>query len=350
MSTMASVPHNAAVGAERQELFAQLQGCYVTQCLSAAAELGVADIIGDSPISVEEIAERLEADVNSIGRLLRTLAGLGICKLGENGRYQLTNKGRLLRSGVPGSLRPIARLVGMSMQWRVLGELRRSLVDGRAAFEHVFGQSMWDYLSTHPDEDEIFHQAMDSFTGVEIAAIHDSYDFSGATTVVDIGGGRGRLIASVVEKFPEVEGILFDRPDVVRKARELFVRSGLSERCRAIAGDMFTTVPAGADVYIMKSVIHNWDDAAALRLLRTTCAAMNRNAVLVVATRLVKSENDSDPSKLQDLNMLVSLGGAERTEQEFERLFSDAGLAIDRVVPTRSPLHLVVVRRSNSVA
>ncbi|MEV0253676.1 methyltransferase [Streptomyces sp. NPDC050732] len=331
----------SAVG-PRQQMFSLLMGCYAAQCIAVAADLRIADHLHEAPQRPSDLAHDTRCDARALHRLLRALAGIGVFHERDDGSFELTAAGALLRSDVPGSLQPIARLIGSDLQWPTLGKLSHTVRTGEPAFEHVFGMSMWEYLATHPDAHALFQASMSAFSTAEVRAILDHYDFSDAITVVDVAGGQGTLLAAIVDKYPHVEGILFEQPEVTREARDQFVANGLGHRCRAIAGDMFSTIPSGADCYIMKSVLHDWDDERATQLLRTCRDAMVDRATLLIITRVVRPANEPDLSKFQDLNMLINLNGAERTADEFRELLGNADLHLDEIIATPSPLSILV--------
>ncbi|HKP27536.1 MAG TPA: methyltransferase, partial [Dongiaceae bacterium] len=213
---------------------------------------------------------------------------------------------------------------------------------GAPAFIKTHGQPFYGYLHAHPREAARFNAAMTGFSSHETAAILEAYDFSDARSVVDIGGGHGALLAALLRAHPQMSGTLFDLPSVLAGAASVLSEVGIAERARTVAGDFFDEAPAGADLYVMKSVLHNWDDTDALRLLSTCRAAMAPQARLLVIERVVPEGNAPAEAKLFDIDMLVVAGGRERTELEYRRLFVEAGLALTRIGATRSPLSVIV--------
>lgn len=332
----------APAAGPRQQMFSLLMGCYASQCIAVAADLRISDYLHEAPQRPSDLARYTQCDARTMHRLLRALAGIGVFHERDDGFFELTAAGELLRSDVPGSLQPVARLIGSDLQWPTLGNLGHTVRTGEPAFEHVFGMSMWEYLATNADAHALFQSSMSAFSTAEVRAILSGYDFSDAVTVVDVAGGQGNLLAAIVDKYPHVEGILFEQPAVTREARDQFVANGLGHRCQAIAGDMFSTIPSGADCYIMKSVLHDWDDERATQLLRTCRDAMVGSATLLIISRVVRPANEPDLSKFQDLNMLINLGGAERTADEFGELLGKAGLRLDEIIATPSPMSILV--------
>jgi hypothetical protein len=239
-------------------------------------------------------------------------------------------------------LRDVALLYGEDWLWQAYGNMTHSIRTGTPAFTKSHGQPFYGYLHAHPRAAARFNAAMTSFSSHETAAILEAYDFSDARSVVDIGGNHGVLLAALLRAHPRMTGTLFDLPSVLAGAETVLSEMGIAERVRAVAGDFFDEVPAGADLYVMKSVLHNWDDTDALRILTTCRAAMAPEARLLVIERIVPEGNAPADAKLFDINMLVVAGGRERTELEYRRLFGEAGLALLRVGATRSPLSVIV--------
>ncbi len=340
------MPEPVGVGRNDQDVSPRiildlLHGKWRAQAISVAAELGIADILKDGPRSTEEIANTANVSKDAVYRLLRALASLGLfCSL-EGRRFALTPLGAYLRSDVPGSLRGFARFGGHDFTWRPWGQLAYSVRTGQPAFDHVFGMRSFDYLATHPDVAAIVNDAMTAVTTTESTSIVKAYDFSGIGTLVDVGGGHGLLLASILKTDPGMRGILFELPHAVGGATDLFRREGLADRCTAIGGDFLDAVPEGGDAYILKKVIHDWDDGRASRILRNCHRAMAIRAKLLVVERVIRPGDEPDPPKFTDLEMLVLNYGRERTETEFRELYEAAGFRLTRVVPTTSPLSII---------
>jgi hypothetical protein len=324
----------------REVLREQIMGFRTTQMIHVAAKLGLADQLAAGPCSVERLAAATGAEPQALHRLLRALASLGIFAEDPAGDFALTPQAALLRSDVQGSLKDVALLYGEDWLWQAYGNMTHSVRTGAPAFTKTHGQPLYGYLHAHPRAAARFNAAMTGFSGHEAAAILDAYDFSEARRVVDIGGGHGALLAALLRAHPTMTGTLFDLPSVVAGAES--VLSEIGERARAVAGDFFDEAPAGADLYVMKSVLHNWDDTDALRILSTCRAAMAADARLLVIERVVPEGNAPAEAKLFDINMLVVAGGRERTELEYRRLFAAAGLAQERIIATRAPLSVIV--------
>jgi hypothetical protein len=314
----------------REVLREQIMGFRTTQMIHVAAKLGLADLLAAGPRPVAELAIEAGAEPQALHRLLRALASLGIFAEDAAGDFMLTPQAELLRSDVQGSLKDIALLYGDDWVWQAYGNMTHSVRTGAPAFTKTHGQPFYGYLHAHPRAAARFNAAMTGFSSHETAAILEAYDFSDARSVVDIGGGHGALLAALLRAHPQMTGTLFDLPSVVAGAESVLSEMGIAE------------APAGADLYVMKSVLHNWDDTDALRLLSTCRAAMAPKARLLVIERVVPEGNAPAEAKLFDINMLVVAGGRERTEQEYRRLFAEAGLTLTRIGGTRSPLSVIV--------
>jgi hypothetical protein len=318
-----------------------IMGFRATQLVAVAARLGVADRLARGPRTARELAADVDAHPEALHRLLRALASLGVFAETADGAFALTPLAEPLRADAAGSLRATAVLYGDEWLWRAYGRLLHSVRTGRPAFDDVHGEPIFAYLDRHPAAEAVFADAMSGFTERESAAVAEAYDFSRAATVVDVGGGQGALVAALLRRHPRLSGVVYDRAPAVAEARRRLAEAGLAARARGVAGDFFAAVPPGGDVYLLKSVIHDWDDAAAVAILRRCRAAMADSARLLVAERVVPPGNGASEAKLFDVNMLVVTGGKERTEREHRALLAAAGLALVRVHPTPSPLTLL---------
>ncbi|HEV7441796.1 MAG TPA: methyltransferase [Steroidobacteraceae bacterium] len=317
-------------------------GCWISQAIYVAAKLGIADLLQDGPRTGEQLAGSTQTHADTLYRVLRALASIEIFSEDDEGRFRLTPLAECLRSTAPGSLRAFAIMLGEPEHWRVWGDVLHSVKTGQPAFDHVFGMSQFQYFSTHAESARLFNEGMTSRGGHENDSILAAYDFARFATVVDIGGGEGGLLAAIFESTENTRGILFDLPHVVATARMKFAGTPQAERPAFGEGDFFEGVPAGADAYVLKKVIHNWDDERALSILKRCAAAMSRDARLLLIEPVVPPGNEPSFNKLLDLQMLVwTSGGRERTEAEHTALLHTAGLRVHRVVPTGSPLHII---------
>jgi hypothetical protein len=318
-----------------------IMGFRITQLVFVAAKLGLADHLRHGPQTPDRLAKLVGAEPGALARLLRALASLGVFAETSEGAFALTPLARLLQADTAGSLRSVAILYGEEWLWQAYGQMLYSVQTGRPAFERAHGQPFYDYLDQHAVAATQFHEAMSAFSDQEAAAILAAYDFSKLAVAIDIGGGHGALIAALLLAHPQLSGLVFDLPEVAAAADRHLAAAGLAARARSVAGDMFMQVPGNGDLYLLKSVLHNWDDAACVAILRTCRRAMADHARLLVIERVVPPGNDSSEAKLFDINMLVVLGGRERTEREYRRLFEMAGFELTRIVATSSPLSLI---------
>ncbi|MBA2446401.1 MAG: methyltransferase [Chloroflexi bacterium] len=322
-------------------LYQKLTATWVAQAISVVAKLGTADALADGPKGVDELAVAANAHAPALYRILRALASVGIFAEEEDGRFCLTPLAEPLRSDAPGSVRSFAIMLGEEWSWRPWGQLLQSVTTGQPAFEHTYGTGIFAYLADRPDAGAIFDAAMTSRSGPDADAVTAAYDFSAFRTVVDVGGGRGALLAAILRTNPDVRGILFDQAHVIPGARQYLDAAGLGQRCELVAGDFFASVVAGGDTYVLKWIVHDWDDERALRILERCHRAMPATGRLLLVETVIPPGNDPSSGKLADLAMLVWTGGQERTEAEYRALLAAAGFELTKVVPTRSSLSVV---------
>ncbi|UCG74281.1 MAG: hypothetical protein JSV45_07910 [Chromatiales bacterium] len=314
----------------------------LAQAIASAAALGIADALAAGPMAVAELADHCGAKPDPLCRLLRTLAGHGIFAEDDDGRFALTDGAQPLRSDRPDSLYPLLAGEFPSLVWATFGELEAAIRTGDVAFERAHGAPFFDYLAANPRANASFDRAMALVAATEHPLIAASYDFARFGTVADIGGGQGGLLAAILGRYPEVRGLLFDQPQVIDEPAELQA-AGLLERCELVGGDFFASVPAGADLYLLKRILHDWDDAEAIAILRSVRAATGAGGRLAVIDAVMRPGNAPDPNKDLDLNIMALTGGRERTEAEFVALFAAAGFALDAVRPLPPPATLSIV-------
>ena len=326
-----------------QQLDRMITGYWISQAIYAAAKFGIAELLQDGPRTVEELAEASSANADALYRLLRGLASVGIFAEGEPRQFSLTPLAEPLRGDEPGSKRALALMSG-DEQFRAWSEIDYSIRTGKTAFDKVFGKPIFEYLGEHEDKARIFDAAMTGIHGRESNAVLDAYDFSDIGVLADIGGGNGSQITSILEKHAELKGILFDLPHVVERAHERLRATGLSHRCQVVGGNFFESVPDGADAYMMRHIIHDWDDEKALTILRCCRAAMSRQSKLLIIESMIPPGNDPFGGKLLDLVMLLIPGGKERTEEEYRALLGKAGFDLARIVPTSTEISVIEAR------
>jgi 2-polyprenyl-6-methoxyphenol hydroxylase-like FAD-dependent oxidoreductase len=309
-----------------------VRGYRVTQMLHVVAKLGVADYLADGPRTATELAASVSADGDALARLLSALVALGVFTVDENGRFGLTDDGRRLRSDVPGSVRAAATLYGEPFWWSAWGGLFEGVRTGRTPFAAIHGVDLFGYLTAHSDASRLFDGAMQLMTSGQSAALVDACGFGSTRVLCDVGGGRGALVSAVLEAHANVSAILFDRPVALAGAREGLAGFVKSERCRLVEGDFFHAVPAGADTYLLKDVLHDWNDEKALAILKQVRVAMAPSARLLVIERVLPPAHVASLGRLVDISMLVLTGGRERDESGYRRLLTAAGLSVRRVV------------------
>jgi len=325
-----------------QPLLDLITGKWRSQAVCVAAELGVADVLKDGPRSTREIARAIDASEDAVYRLLRALASVGLFASWPERSFALTALGQYLRSDVPGSLRGFARFAGHDVTWRPWGQLAYCIKSGRPGVDRVFGVGIFDYMKDRPDVAGVLNDGMTAVSAAQAAAVVDAYKFSGIDTLVDVGGGHGVLLARIANAYPSMRGTLFELPHAVEGARRLLQDEGLGDRCRVVEGDFFDAIPSGSDAYIMKHVVHDWNDERALHILRNCHRAMRPGGTLLVMDRVIAPGDAADPNKFVDLEMLVlTHGGRERTQLEFQGLLDQAGFDLVRVVPTRGPISVI---------
>lgn len=315
-------------------------GCFLTQAVYVAAKLGIADLLKDKPVHVSELAKQTETHERSLYRVLRALASVGIFAETDPKVFALTPVAEPLITDRPASMRDLVIFMGEKWHWAVYGEMLYSVKTGKVAWEKVHGQEVFPYFQQNPEEYEIFNRAMTSFSHLA-APVAEAYDTGEAETLVDIAGGHGALLSAFLKANPNLKGVLFDLPEVVAGAPALLEKEGVSERVETLSGDFFQSVPAGADVYMMKHIIHDWDDERAVKILSNIASTMNSEGKVLIIEHVVPPGNAPDMSKMMDLEMLVSPGGVERTAEEYAEILSAAGLRLNRIIPTKSPLSIV---------
>ncbi len=303
-------------------------GFYLTQTLAVAAELGLADLLRDGPKDGDDLAHATAVDAPLLHRLMRALAAFKVFDEVEPGRFALTPLSDWLRSDIAGSLRPVARFYGGEYPWRSWGDLSYCLRTGEPAGAHALGTDFGEYFAQHPEALVVFQDAMTTYATATLSCLA-AYDFNGANTIVDIGGGQGAMLAALLRARPELRGILFDYPEVVRGAPAVLEAAGVAPRCDIVGGDALEAVPAGGDLYLLSRVIHGCDDARANAILRNCRRAVRGRAKLLLVEFVLPACGDhtwsAQTQRLSDLNMLVLSGGRERTAGDFRDLLAASG-------------------------
>ncbi len=308
-----------------------------THLLYVMAELGIADLLVAGPRDSADLAAELGADTDALHRVLRGLAQLGVVDQGNDGRFGLAPVGDFLRSDRPDSLSPTARLWGHEMFQRAWGNLLHTVRTGETAFDHVYGMSAFAYLDANPDAASIYNEFMANRPAAA-PAVATAYDFAPFSTIVDVGGGNGSLLAEILGAYPEPRGVIFDLPHSRPDAEETIRTAGLSDRVQFDGGDFFERVTAGGDCYLLRSIIHDWDDARSEAILRTCRRAIMPHGRLLLIELLLPADGDPGLEPVMiDITMLARVGGRERTESEFRALLDRAGFRLERLIPTTGP-------------
>jgi len=307
-----------------------MSGARIAGVVGAVAEFGIADLLGNGPLTVAEIASATGTDPQSMERLLRAAAAIGLLAVPPGGGYGATRLSDPLRADAPGSVRALVLYNGGSLVRRPWEELAYSVRTGKPAFERVFGVSFFDHLRHDPAAAESFDLAMTQMSAVSSAVFLDQYDFPRHKRVVDVGGGRGHFLAEILRRGTGTSGVLLDQADVAAGAHEVLSVYEASGRAEVVAGDFFREVPAGCDAYVLKNVLHDWADDDALRILGVIRTAMGQDAVLLVCEDVLASGGQWDHAALLDIDMMLRLGGRERTLDQWKSLLAKAGLLLCR--------------------
>lgn len=323
-------------------VFQMVIGKWISQAIGTAVELGVPDELRKGARQCSDVARKVGVSEDGLYRLLRALASVGLFAESAGRRFKLTPIGQFLRSDHPQSAAGYAQFVAHDSTWRPWGQLNYSVKTGMPAFDQVFGAPIFEYLSKNPQAAAVFDDAMTSISAAEATAAAEAIDFKGIKTVMDVAGGHGLLLATVLKRNKTMRGVLFDLPHVVAGAAATFARAGMTGRVRTESGDFFTELPSGADAIMMKHIIHDWDDQSATRILQACHRALGPQGKVLIVDAVVPPGNVPHYGKLLDLEMLVlTPRGRERTKIEFTKLLRGAGFRLSRIVTTNSPLSVV---------
>jgi hypothetical protein len=321
-----------------------ITGYWSTQMVYVASALRLADLIAKNSQTAEELAQQTKTHAPSLYRLLRGLASLGIFTEDSARRFSMTPLAECLRSDVPGSQWALAVMSGEE-HYKAWGELLYSVQTGKIAFDKLYGMPVFEFLSQNVEQAKTFDAAMVGIHGRETAAMTDAYDFSGLKVLADVGGGNGSLLSFVLKKHPSLKGILYDLPGVVERAKADLQKVGVADRCQVIGGSFFESIPSGADAYLMRHIIHDWDDEKSTLILRNIHRAMKDDARLLLIEGVIPPGNEPNFGKLLDLTMLTIPGGKERTEKEYRELFKAGGFELTRIVHTAAEVSVIEGRK-----
>ena len=319
-----------------------------SQVLYQAAEFGIADHLTNGALSVSELASKIRAHPGALARVLQALVAFGILRRAGEERFDLTPAGQILRTDMPGSLRSTVRFIAGPWAWRAFEQLGHSVRTGEPSFDHVWGMSNFEYWERNPDVSQIHDEAMTGLTATETVRVLAAYDFSPFRKIIDVGGGNGALLAAILGRQPKTVGVLSDLPHVISLASGVLQQAGVADRCELVGSDFFTEVPPGGDAYILKHIIHNWDDERACAILRSCHRVMEPSAPLIIIDRVLAEQPGSEDAMgyLVDMTMLaLTPGGRERTRREFRNLLDSAGFELVRSIEAGGISDIVEARR-----
>jgi len=313
-----------------------LHGLHFSTCLSCLAQLGIPDLVETGPKSADELAAQVGVQPQALYRLMRATASIGVLAEGPDGKFSETPLSAALRSNARPSARNLAIMGAREWHMRGWGRLEYTVRTGKTALDDVYGMPAFEYFSTHPAEAKIFNDTMTGLSMLDSPAIAEAYSFDGVRSIVDVGGGHGLLLANILERNPQLRGTLYEVPHVIEGARNGPLLP-VMDRCTLTAGDMFTSVPAGADVYIMKHIIHDWPDDVCVKILSSCRQGVNPGGKLLVADSVIQPGNEFSFGKIMDIQMMIFPGGRERTAEQFRELLAASGWRLNRIIPTAAP-------------
>ncbi|OKH68770.1 hydroxyneurosporene methyltransferase [Mycobacterium sp. SWH-M5] len=329
-----SVPPQAA-------MLELLLGAWVAQGVTAAAQLGVADALSAGPLRADELARRVGADADALDRLMRALVGEGVFRRTRDGRYALNPLGETLRTDAPVSMAGMAKFVGAPQHREHWSHLADAVRTGESVIHTLRGMEPFEYMAAQPELGAIFNDAMTSMSEFAITPLVAAYDFTPFGTIADIGGGHGRMLSAILASTTGSRGVLYDLPHVVEGAPDMLTRHGVLDRVRVVPGSFFDSVPEGADLYVLKNIIHDWADEPAAAILRNVRAAARPGATLLLIEGVIPDHDRQIPLKWVDIEMLIGNAARERTEAQYRKLYAETGFRLTRVVPTACPYSLI---------
>ena len=318
-----------------------IMAAWLAQTITVAADLRIADALNEKPLDLHELANRVGANPDALGRLLRALISRGVFRQRRDGRYELTPLARTLRWDAPDSMAALARLIGSPEDREHWSHCIDAVRTGESVIPKLRGTEGFDWVANQPELGEVFNQAMTNFSELAVDAVTATYDFTGYRTIVDVAGGHGRLLAGILAATPTATGVLFDLPHVVAGAQPLLCKHGVAERVRILEGSFFDAVPECGDLYVLKNIIHDWPDDKAQQILKTLRAATRTGTTVLLVECVIPPHDRDFVAKWMDLEMLVANAGRERTGDEYQNLLQQAGFHMTRIVPTPSPFSIV---------
>jgi SAM-dependent methyltransferase len=334
---------SAGGGSPLETMFSMITGYWVSQAVGAAADLGLPDHVADQPRSARDLAARVGCDADALARLLRACAAVGIFRVEGDGRFGLAPLGRTLCSNVPGSMRALAIAQTAPGHWLPWGRLRDAVRTGQRQTLSALGQEIFEYYSRTPEEAAAFSSAMQNLSALVALEVARVVDLSSVRRAVDVGGGEGFLVAELVAANPSLHGVVLDLPHETARAQGVVQARGLADRIEVVAGDFFQAVPP-ADVYLLKQILHDWNDDQCRVILRHCARGLGPGGCLLIVEMVIPDDGGPTLAQLVDLDMLVMLPGRERTRREYADLLSSAGLRLARMIETSSPFQIIEAR------
>jgi hypothetical protein len=310
-----------------------MTGAYVAGAVSCLAKLGIPDLLEAEPKSADELAEQIGVQPDALYRLMRATACVGVLAEGSDKKFSQTPMSAVLTSKAPVSLRGLAMMTGTEWHGRGWAHLDYCVRTGKQAIDEIYGVPIFEFFKQNAGEAQVFDAAMTGLSSIDGPAVADAYNFEGFQTIVDVAGGRGLLLATLLQRNPHLKGTLYEIPHVLEGAKTGALKPYM-DRCTFTSGDMFASVPIGADAYIMKHIIHDWPDEACTKLLEACRQGVNAGGKLLVVDSVIQQDNEFSPAKFLDLQMLIFPSGRERTEPEFRKIFEAAGWKLSRIIPT----------------
>jgi hypothetical protein len=341
----------AQIAPQSASLLPLITGYMPSRVIHVAAQLGIADRLKDGAKNARQLAGELDVHEPSLRRLLRAMCSIGLLFEAPSACFALAPLGNQLRSDAPGTALNLALMFGGERAWRCWDVLLHSVRTGECAMKQVYGMRSFEYLSANPSQSIIFNQAMAEMTGVVSRSVVRNYDFSGIDRLIDVGGGNGTLVAGIASANPRLHGTVFDLASGCAEARQTFEAAGVAERCGVIAGNFFREVPSGAQLYILKSVLHDWDDEDSVAILQACHRAAGERGKLLIVERIMPELMTATPENqrksMTDMNMLVMPGGRERTELEYRHLLQRSGFSLTGIIPV-GDLDIIEAKRASA--
>jgi hypothetical protein len=337
MSGMPAVQNQSAA----YSILGLMQGSVITQAISAAAKLGIADVLSDGPLSAEEIAKRVGSDSAATYRLLRALSGYSVFAVQPDGRFELTPMADALRNNAPDSMRDMAILMGHPLLWEEWTDLISSVRTGEESLPQRRGMGTFEFFMANPEYAGVFFQGFRALSASETDPVLAAYDFSKFRTIVDLGGGRGTTLAGILSQAPGTHGVLYDSEQATADAPQVFEEAGVGGRVTIENGTYFDKLPAGADAYVLKHTLHDFKEPECLTVLKNVREAVAADSTVLVMEYVLNGNNERHLGNIIDLWLLLLLGAKERTLPEYTDMFAKAGLKVIRSVPTNSPLSII---------